>query len=429
MKLKLKSFFNFIVLFVLIIPVMIIFSACGSDYSAKNLAVELGYTSVEEMVEGLKGKDGEKGADGADGRDGKDAVNAYELYETAVANGEFSGTFIEFLKEFNVVADDGNAIASKAILSVVRINNGAKDIGTGVIYSIDKDEGNALIITNFHVVSSGNTTSKGMSFKIYLYGESSGITATVVGAVKTYDLAVLKVSESEVIKQSHARAIDFAESYHVGDKVYALGNANGNGISVTQGVISVESEKNTMKFSTTSQYKIRMLRHDAYITHGNSGGALVNTDGDLVGITNGGIENTDMNNAYPVDLVQKVVNAILRYCENTESTNIKVVNLGIEESTVSTTIEEVDGVLNVVYTQKIEALSGTAADAGVLQVGDILKRIEIGPKVFEITKNYSLEESLLLAKVGDEIKIVTNQGGSEVVWTITLEDSNFKSII
>ena len=172
--------------------------------------------------------------------------------------------------------------------------------GSGVIYKLDKENGDAYIITNYHVVFNGNSTT-GISDRIYVYlygmemmnsdGNTYAIPAAYVGGSMNYDIAVLKITGSEILKNSNAVEATVANSDEVSilDTAIAIGNPGAAGLSATSGCINVDSEEITVGFDTASgtvSVTLRVMRTDAAVNSGNSGGGLFNEKGELIGIVN-----------------------------------------------------------------------------------------------------------------------------------------------
>ena len=271
----------------------------------------------------------------------QETPSTYErrLYEEAVADGSFEGTYYEFLASLGLSSEDDTAYLSRALCSVVCIEvsysvNGRQMLsdGSGVIYSLDKEAGEAYIVTNFHVVAQA-TGSGGI-----LFGGSSGVTTDwdtvtvtlyggetieaargqstvsyVRGSNESTDLAVLRV-RSDVLKNSSAVAAAYAASV-VGEEAYAIGNAEGEGISVTRGVVSKLSENITISAANEiTSVSFDAIRTDAAINQGNSGGGLFNERGELLGIvtarreaTSGGTSVDGFGYAIPAEDVNSVL--------------------------------------------------------------------------------------------------------------------------
>lgn len=198
--------------------------------------------------------------------------------------------------------------------------------GSGVIVDLDKENGDAYILTCCHLIYDDSMTST-ISQRVYMYlygqdiegvnftideeeedGTEDGATysgsayykyvftdddycrmeGTVVAASTTYDLALIKVTGSDVIKKSGAVAADFAEDdeVYIGRSVYAVGNSLGEGTAVTTGSISKDSYEITYSVKTGSSNTYRVIQTDAAVNSGNGGGALYNLDGEIIGIVN-----------------------------------------------------------------------------------------------------------------------------------------------
>ena len=202
--------------------------------------------------------------------------------------------------------------ATKALLSAVTVTcrfeklttAGIKEgysTGSGVIFKLDKANGDAYVITNHHVVYDETSNTKNRispDINLFLYGQEYAdykIPATYVGGSMQYDLAVLKVSASQVLMKSNAIAAEFADSDSVSvlDLAIAIGNPEGETLSATVGYVNVDSEEidnpaieKTQNSSGNTLNTLRVMRIDAAVNHGNSGGGLFNEKGQLIGIVN-----------------------------------------------------------------------------------------------------------------------------------------------
>lgn len=447
----------------LITPSVFLFSGCGKT-SAYELAVKNGFDGTEqEWLDSLKGKSAyeiavengfvgteQEWLDSLKGDDGKDAgkMDSYSLYQDAVKNANYPGTYLDFLKEnLTISSDTTSIVANEAVASVVSVYAYASQFastsaaaGSGVIYDID-NEGNAIVVTNYHVTFSSSTTSKAHPvFKLYLYGQdfSKAIDATFVGGSADYDIAVLKVSKSDVLLNSNAKAVTLkTDATKLGESCIAVGNPNKNGISITKGVVSRDSEQILMSVANQTKYR-RLLRHDAYITHGSSGGGLFNMKGELVGITNGGEQSeTHVNYAIPASTVYAVTESVLNNCLNKEGFSAKTCNFGLSTIVIGTqsTYNTETGFIDIVDTVKIDEVPTILE---TIQVGDILTTIVINEGqsnevLFNITRGFELKELLMLTNSSDTLKIVVlrNNGDSQTEFseTITLTDSMFENVL
>lgn len=437
----------FIIAAIALIAVMScgVFVACDNSQdglSAYELAVQEGYEgTLTEWLDSLKGADGSDGSDGADGQD----VSIEEIYDLAVQNG-YSGTFLEFLKEYlSLDIDEDNVGIGKALLSSVRIISNFQitettfnpikgeqtytysgtSSGSGIIYKLDKSNGDAYIITNHHVVYYANSdTSDGISddINILLYGseyEDYLIPATYLGGSSTYDIAVLKVENSELIKNSDVTAVEVADfhSAEVGSEAVAIGNAAGEGISVTEGIISVDSEVITIEDSdTNTSSSYRVMRVDAAINSGNSGGGLFNKQGQLIGIVNAKVSSSSIENigyAIPVSIAIGVADNIIANCDGVNTRQMQKYSLGIAVS-IEDTKAVYDGntmTVKIVEDVKVAEISQSSPLYGQLNVGDIIKSVTVNGVTIETDRTFKVVDSMLNVKAGDNIIIEFSRDG------------------
>lgn len=442
--------------------------------SAYDIAVKNGFVGTEKewlaSLEGSDGKDAEK-------------IDVQDLYEAAKADG-FQGSMSDFIKEYfsldvnenndtEIIANNVSSVvsvccafietttSSSALGGTTKSLNASGSMGSGVIIDLDKKNGNALIVTNYHVLYNGDADAEnGISECIYLYPYGArnyfttgadvrgklidvnkdgkkdgndqgdfggdGIRAQFVGGAMDYDVAILEVSGSEYLKESVATEAKLGDSnaVTVGEKVFAIGNANGEGISVTSGIVSVESETIQMGAldDSTRAVSYRVIRTDAAINHGNSGGALFNAFGELIGITNAKNvedETDNMGYALPITLVKYL-------CENIQDNGGVVqramlgVNLLTEE--ISVALDE-NGKLavreKIVITQSGQF--GTAS-YGKLKLRDIFRWISINDgEQFEITRQYHISDLLLTVRKGDKVTLGMIRDGSEITVEIVYD--------
>lgn len=422
--------------------------------SAYDVAVQNGFVGTEaEWLASLKG------ADGLDGADGKDAsFSITDIYNAAQENG-YDGTFLEFVKEYltTEVATDNVAATNKALMSTVTVisyftvrqttffgqstTSTASAGGAGVIYKLNKEQGNAYIITNFHVVYNASATEEGGisdDIRVFLYGgEYSQLTiaAEFVGGSAYYDIAVLRVSDSDVLKSSDARAAEIADgSVHVGQTAIAIGYPAAEGMSVTSGVVSVDSETIKVAVDGVNTYSLRVLRVDTAINSGNSGGGLYNSEGELIGIVNAKYNSTTIENigyAIPIELAEAVARNIIDNC----SSDMAVAERGVYKCLIGITsginsskavYDENAGRAEIVENVVVSAITSGGLCEGVLEVGDVLVSVEFNGETYKITRSYSLSELLLDLRVGDELTInylrETDDGDEEGSATLTMTE-------
>ena len=388
------------------VPCLFFFSACSGSNgkSAYELAVEQGFTgTLEEWLESLKGTNGLNGTI----ENNNSSESSYDIYRKAVELGEYNGKYIDFVRDvLGLTETDPMVVANSCLSSVVTINASSSSStaeGSGVIYSIDENN-NAFIITNYHVVA---PVIKGtnVEFSLNLYGnnDEKSFNAYFVGGTKTYDLAVLYAGNCEILEECGAEAVTINTNAPImGSTCFAIGNTNGDGISITNGCISVDSELRNIEVDGL-KIPHRIIRHDAYMYGGNSGGGLFNINGELIGITNAGLKTTTANLikfAIPSNVVYGVVNNIIKNCFGKSAEQLVSFSYGFETDSVesSQTNEEF---IHPVETIKITSINSSILNGKNIQVNDtvVSAKLSNGNTTLSqtITRYYHLEEFLLLA--------------------------------
>ncbi len=301
--------------------------------------------------------------------------------------------------------------------------------GSGVIYRIAGDE--ALIITNHHVVYDSESKGRdGISqdIEIYLYGKENygyAISAEYVGGSEYYDIAVLK-AKSQAFKSGTVRAAEFdLGDVSVGERAIAVGNPQGYGISVSLGIVSVNSEY--INVSDNLLDSQRAIRVDTAVNAGNSGGGLYNDKGQLIGIVNAKIVDASVENigyAIPADVVLGVTENLVKNCLNSSNTSVKRAVIGINLALgSSSTVIDGEGNIRIVETVSVSSVnSGSLAD-GVLLPGDIILEARVGDRTKEITRTYHLIDIMLFAGAGDTLTLTIDRGNETITKTITITSS------
>lgn len=367
-----------------------------------------------------------------------------------------------------ITTSDIEQATNKAILSVVSIyTEGTKQVttssmwgtsyktvfsaGAGIIYKLDKDNGDAYIITNYHVVYDADyTSSNHIADKICaeIYGsegtytteQSDGsvsvtygsqvINCEYVGGALNYDIAVLKVTNSETIKSSCVRAADISEApAHLGETTIAIGNPLGIGISTTKGIVSVESEY--IQYSDFYDVVVRCIRTDAPINGGNSGGGLFNEKGELLGIVNAGISSAqNVGMAIPTNLALNVADNVIYGYENDKWSGVKKYNFGIEFGYANNkaVYDEETGLTYLKEDIIVDSVSGVSEKAGI-EIGDKVTSVKIGDINIELSREFELDEFFLKIRPGDTFQITIVRTSGAHTYTVTATSSNFKSII
>ena len=412
--------------------------------SAYEIAVEHGFQgSEEDWLLSLKGGDGQDAT----------GITIADAYEEWLARGN-EGSFNEFLKEY-LSADPNNIygydvdVLQHNIMSTVSIYCAyqAKDsdlsAGSGVIVELDKEKGNATVITNYHVVYNAEASEKiSQDICLYLYGGMTGydddgsiggpggIHASYVGGSMTYDVAVLKVENSEVLKNSVAEQakIGDSETLTIGEKVFAIGNAEGDGMSVTAGVLSVDSEYiDLASADEKSTISFRVMRMSAPINHGNSGGPLFNSKGELIGINNAKRVEEDvegMGYSLPITQVMNVVKNVLA-----NGGSVKRALFGVTVQTVDSKAvwDEARGRVKIVDTLKVSEVSKGSIGYGKFKVGDFISSVVIGGVEYPVERSFQMIDKMLSVCYGDEVKVKVIRGSEEVELTFLFNSWSYFS--
>lgn len=457
------------------IPCVFMFTACKSERVVVGIEKSAESTSIVDVYT-IKYSDGTTGSFSVTNGENGDDLNIEEIYNVAKENG-YTGTFLEFLEDYldvEVNSDNTVSAVNKAMQSSVIITcefpttsgsflNSAKDIavgsGAGVIYKLDKTSGDAYIITNYHVVyNSSSQTQTGISSKImcYLYGadisrtykldsnnqkvydlngypileySSGAISCEYVGGSMMQDVAVLKVTGSDVLKNSIAKEVEFVDSdfVQVGSKAIAIGNPEGKGFSTTEGIVSVDSENLTMTAADDqTSATFRVMRIDTAVNSGNSGGGLYNTDGKLIGIVNAKIIDSKIENigyAIPSNVATKVADNIIRNSASiTKKPKKATIGITIKAENSRSVYDEETDTISIVQEIYIDQISeNSIADASNLSVGQKIKSITIKGTKYKITRLHQLVDLCWLLEIGDVISFEIEGVASPIMVAVTAE--------
>ena len=368
------------------------------------------------------GKDGTNGKDGVDGANGSTVITGEEgAIPVACAKGLRSAV--------SIVCNFTTTIQNSGFRpgwGGTRTEEYASS-GSGVIYQLDREQGDAFIITNYHVVydvSSDTTNGISDDISVYLYGsaiEEKAIKATYVGGSAYYDIAVLRVEDNSILQESNACAVDIANSDNivVGNSAIAIGNAEGLGISASVGIVSVDSEYITMTAADgRSEVSFRVMRVDAAVNSGNSGGGLYDAKGNLIGIVNAKIVDDGVENigyAIPSNVAVSIAENIIDYCFGTQEESVQRALLGITVAAAdSKAVFDVEtGHMRIQETVSVYEVSKGSLAEGVLQPGDILHSISVNGRKMEITRQYQIIDMMLDVRAGNTIELGILRNGEE----------------
>lgn len=242
--------------------------------------------------------------------------------------------------------------------------------GSGII--IGKTDSELLIATNYHVVDGADTLS-------VAFADGSAYEATVKGFDENEDLAVVSVATKDVSNDTmdaiSVAKIGSSDDLKIGEQVVAIGNALGYGQSVTTGIVSAKNRKtdssgqiessDSTDNSSSINKGVNLIQTDAAINPGNSGGALLNMDGEVVGINSSKLASTEVEGmGYAIaisdvaDSLENMMNAKAR--DKVDNHGI----LGITGSTVSDEAVQIYGIPQGVFVSEVTE-GGPADDAGI----------------------------------------------------------------
>lgn len=267
--------------------------------------------------------------------------------------------------------------------------------GSGFIISSD-----GYVVTNAHVVEDATST-----IAIEVPGYDDEFEATIVGTDEQTDIAVLKIQDADA--SFTPVTLGNSSELQTGELAVAIGNPLGTfESSVTVGVISATSRE-----ISNNGYMMELIQTDAAINSGNSGGPLVNSFGEVIGVTNAKMSSAEgLGFAIPIDSVKDVIQSIINvgYVANRPY-------LGI---TVASVTNAGYGYEPGVYVAEL-AEGGPGAEAG-LQEGDRIVSMD----GVEIAESSDIIEVRDAHEVGDEIEITYVRDGDEQTTTLTIGDSS-----
>ena len=280
--------------------------------------------------------------------------------------------------------------------------------GSGIIISED-----GYILTNNHVVSS-STSSSNSNSSYYQVSEASKLTVTlfnddteyeakIVGKDEQTDLAVIKIEKTGLSKAEFADS----DSIKVGEFAMAVGNPIGMQSSVTCGIVSAVNREVTD--SDGKQYTL--IQTDAAINSGNSGGALVNSEGKVIGINTLKLSGTGiegMGFAIPINSTTDITSQLIQYSK-VKRPYIGITGIDLNEETAKTY-----NLVTGVYVKSVEDFS-SGEKAGI-KAGDVIIEAD-GSKVSTMDDLNKIKNS---HKIGDEMNVKVNRNGQEKKLTLSL---------
>ena len=281
--------------------------------------------------------------------------------------------------------------------------------GSGVIISSD-----GYIATNNHVVADADELT-------VMLTDNRSYTAKVIGTDPTTDIALIKIDEENL----PALTLANSDNVKVGEWVMAAGNPlMGLNSTVTAGIVSATGRSIDILRQSAGNYAIEsFIQTDAAVNPGNSGGALTNVDGDLVGINTAIMSPTGSYAGYsfavPSNIVKKVVDDLKEYGK------VQRALIGVQIVDVNAaTAEKFDlDMTRGVYVDSV--MDGGAGDEGGLEVGDVIIRVD------EKTTNKSadLQSYVGRKRPGDQVTVTVMRDGDETTLNLTLKGREDEAMV
>lgn len=350
---------------------------------------------------------------------GRFTAAAEQVQEQTIAQAEQTETAAPAEEAVPVsTGNDVSAIVEKAMPSVVAINNKmlytqqnwffgeqqyeVPSSGSGIIAGQNDDE--LLIVTNNHVVEDSEELS-------VTFIDDTSVKAAIKGTDSDSDLAVIAVQLSDIPdetkQQIKVAELGDSDELKLGQGVVAIGNALGQGQSVTVGYVSALNKQVTIDGVDRT-----LLQVDAAINPGNSGGALLNMQGEVIGINAAKYADTDVEGigyAIPISQAKDIIDDLMTKTTKVEVAEDEQGYLGIQLQNIDSRMAEAYGMPERIYVYKI--VEGGAASKSDLKERDIITKFD-GERV----------------KTGDELqKMLTYyKGGTTVTLTVeTLENGAY----
>lgn len=314
-------------------------------------------------------------------------------------------------------SDTAVGVANKVLPSIVGIKvqysvnsffnraSTAEAEGSGVIISED-----GYILTNNHVVTTSDSSSyyqvsEANKITVTLYNDSTEYEAKIVGTDSQTDLAVIKIEKTGLTKAT----LGDSDSLKVGETAFAIGNPLGMQSTVTSGIISAVNRE--VKDSDGQTYTL--IQTDAAINSGNSGGALVNAAGEVVGINSMKLNGTGIEGigfAIPINSTKSITEELI------SNGKVKRPYIGISGRDVSAQTARINNIVEGVYVVSIEEFS--CAEKAGLKVGDIIIEAD-GTSIKTMEELNKIKNT---HSIGDNMKIKVNRAGNEIELTLTLQE-------
>jgi len=310
---------------------------------------------------------------------------------------------------------DFTLAAEKTVNAVVHVKNmtvGKSNPITGFFYGFESNQrpqigsGSGVIISaDGYIVTNNHVIDKSERLEVVLNNNRS-YEAEIIGADPNSDIALLKIEVEEPLPYL---VFGDSDGTRIGEWVLAVGNPFNLTSTVTAGIVSAKAR------SISSRTDQSFIQTDAAVNPGNSGGALVNTNGELIGINTAITSQTGSYVGYsfavPSNIANKVVGDLLEFGR------VQKGILGISAANVNSPFAKQEGLDEIegVYVAGIEEDSG--ADEAGIEKGDIIKQIDN----VKIRKFSELTGYLSAKRPGDQVEVVINRDDEKIIREVTLK--------
>ena len=315
-------------------------------------------------------------------------------------------------------SETGVGVASKVRPSIVGIEveysvnsifyrnkSTATAAGSGIIISED-----GYILTNNHIVNSSSTSyyyelGKANKVTVTLYNDSTRYDATIVGTDSQTDLAVIKIEKNGL----KAAELGDSDAVQVGEFAMAIGNPLGLTDSVTAGIVSAVNRE----VSDQDGNSYVAIQTDASINSGNSGGALVNSKGQVIGVNTLKLSGTGVEGvgfAIPINSTKEICEQLIQY------NKVKRPYIGIGGYDLDEQTAEDNNLVVGIYIKTIEDFS--AGEKAGLKIGDVIVEVD-GTKVTKMDELNAIKNQ---KQIGDTLKLKVFREGKEKEITVTLQE-------
>jgi len=333
------------------------------------------------------------------------------LIEEAINNSDESNPIQNVTKQVVLSQEDAQIEAidtvAEAIVGVVNYHqNQALSQGSGIIYKVEN--GDTYLVTNEHVVANGD------AFEVVFDNEDNDrLEAEIVGTDVFTDLAVLRIRDYEA---NTVAQFGNTEELKIGQTVIAIGNPLGLGFagSATSGIVSGHDRTINIRLNNINQdeWEMTVLQTDAAINRGNSGGALINLAGEVVGINSMKISSSEVE-GMSFSIPTYVALPIIKDLETFEK--VLRPTLGVSISNLSQIPERYKELLSIPIDRKDgvyidEVVEGSLADDMGIKANDVVTALN----GVEIENTLSFRKELFNYREGDEITITVLREGESI---------------